>query len=221
MPTLLGFRCVSKLSSNWWSGQTNSHGILCSEATVSWRTTRKLRQSSVFPAAFTAGSSCDLWLVQEASWNTSGDGLVSERAVRWNSLSNRWNFHLLCSRPFRLVTFQFSPHWDSVDVHYPRKMYLFYKVYHNVFSFGNRLMEAINNSTQEYLKCWLTASSYFFGLVFINFYINSANVQLHRNVLWNCPALLKWGSPQPLVTVVRWCSLFCEIKYGLDLTRKD
>lgn len=171
---------------------------------------------------FTTGTSDDLlWLVQQASSNTSGNGLISDTAVTWNSLSNLRNFNSLCSCPFQTVTFQFSPHWDSVDVHFLRKMYLFSKVYHSVFSFGNRLMKTVNYSTQEYLKCWLTASFYFLGLVFINFYINTPNVQLDWNVLWNCPALLKLGSPQPLVTVVRWCSSFCEIKYGLDLTRKD
>lgn len=171
---------------------------------------------------FTTGTSDNLlWLVQQASSNTSGNGLISDTAVTWNSLSNFWNFNSLCSCPFQTVTFQFSPHWDSVDVHFLRKMYLFSKVYHSAFSFGNRLMKTVNYSTQEYLKCWLTASFYFLGLVFINFYINIPNVQLDWNVLWNCPALLKLGSPQPLVTVVRCCSSFCEIIYGLDLTRKD
>lgn len=171
---------------------------------------------------FTAGTSYDLlWLVQKASSNTSGNGVIPNTAVRWNSLSNWWNFNLLCSCPFQMVTFQFSLHWNFVDVLFLRKMYLFSKGYHSVFSSGNRLMKTINYSIQEYLKRWLTAGSYFLGLVFINFYINSPNVQLDWNVLWNCPAFPKLGSPQLLDTVVRCFSSFCEIKYGLYLTRKD
>lgn len=133
--------------------------------------------------------------VQKASSNTSGNGVIPNTAVRWNSLSNWWNFNLLCSCPFQMVTFPFSLHWDSVDVHFLRKMYLCYKRYHSVFSSGNRLMKTINYSIQEYLKRWLTDDSYFLGLVFINFYINSPNVQLDWNVLWNCLASLKLGSP--------------------------
>lgn len=43
-----------------------------------------------------------------------------------------------------MVTFEFSPHQDAVDVPFLRKMYLFSKGYHTVFSSGNRLMKTIN-----------------------------------------------------------------------------
>lgn len=193
-----------------------------SEATISWWTIWKPKHRSVFSVGFTAGTSYDLlWLVQKASSNTSGNGVIPNTAVRWNSLSSWWIFNLLCSCPFQMVTFQFSLHWDSVDVHFLRKMYLLSKGYHSVFSSGNRLMKTINYSIQEYLKRWLADDSCFLGLVFINFYINSPNVQLDWNVLWNCHAFLKLGSSQPLETVERCFCSFCEIKYGLHSTRKD
>lgn len=147
------------------------------ETAVSWWTIWKPQKSSVFLVFFTAGTSYNLLcLVQEASSNTTGNGLIPDIAVRWNSLSNWWNFNLHCSCPFQMATFSFPLHWDSVDVHFLRKTYLFSKGYCSMFFCGNRLMKIINYSTQEYLKCWLTAGFYFLGLVFISFHINSPSV---------------------------------------------
>lgn len=101
VPTLLGFWCISKLSTVWPKGWTYSYGIdfrnHC-QLMNNMKATEELCVSGVFYC----------WhFIQPSllSSNTTGNGLISDIAVRWNSLSNWWNFNLHCSCPFQMATF--------------------------------------------------------------------------------------------------------------------